>query len=47
MRPVCLLIVLATVVSWTAGQYLVLLGGNLKDTNTNVWNQMVTLAVSI
>jgi hypothetical protein len=37
-------------ISWftlTVGQNLVLIGGNLRNDNTQIWNKMVDLAVSI
>lgn len=40
-------ILIATVLSLTVGQNLVLIGGNLRDDNTQVWNKMVELAVSL
>lgn len=42
-----LLLVTALLSASVKGQYLVLIGGNLADGNANVWNRMVTLAVSI
>lgn len=39
-------IILSTLVTLTVGQNLVLIGGNLRDNNTAVWNKIIELAVS-
>ncbi|KAI9564893.1 hypothetical protein GHT06_008634 [Daphnia sinensis] len=38
------ILTLVTFLSFTVGQNLVLIGGNLRDDNTKVWNKMVQLA---
>ncbi len=39
-------IILSTLVTLAVGQNLVLIGGNLRDNNTVVWNKIIELAVS-
>jgi len=40
-------IIISTWFTLTVGQNLILIGGNLRSDNAQIWNKMVDLAVSI